>query len=112
MSNARNIIHKELAAGRWREMSLLAQMANIGSEVSRALNWRTKGNAEYSRKAADRALELLDLTLASKYSFAQYKEITRAREVVADYFYGENIFGSTEISLRKYFDGFALALKR
>lgn len=31
--------HKELAKDRWAKMSLCEQMANIGSEVSRALNW-------------------------------------------------------------------------
>ena len=29
--------HKDLAAGRWGQMSLSEQMANIGSEVERAL---------------------------------------------------------------------------
>ncbi len=34
--------HKDLAAGRWSQLSLIEQMANIGSEVERALNWRIK----------------------------------------------------------------------
>ena len=46
-----NDVHKELAAGRWNEMPFLEQMANIGSEVERALNWRAKKNAAYSQKA-------------------------------------------------------------
>ena len=37
-------------------------MANVGSEVERALNWQAKGNKEYSRLAFERALELLDFT--------------------------------------------------
>ena len=36
--------HKELAAGRWAQMSLAEQMLNIGSEVSRANRWKAKGN--------------------------------------------------------------------
>ena len=31
-----------LAAGRWRQLTFLEQMANIGSEVERALNWRAR----------------------------------------------------------------------
>ena len=31
-----SIKHKELAAGRWNQLSFLEQMANIGSEVSKA----------------------------------------------------------------------------
>ena len=36
--------HADLASGRLKDMTLSEQMANIGSEVSRALNWRKKGN--------------------------------------------------------------------
>ena len=32
-----NLAHKDLAGGRWFEFSLLEQMANIGSEVERAM---------------------------------------------------------------------------
>ncbi len=56
--------HKELAAGRWARMPLVEQMANIGGEVERALNWKAKNNPDYSRQAAERALELSDLSLA------------------------------------------------
>ena len=47
--------HPELAAGRWQTLSLMEQLANVGSEVERALNWAAKGNAEYSdgRSSAD-----------------------------------------------------------
>ena len=36
------IIHKELASGKWRTLSLAEQMGNIGSEVSRARRWQGK----------------------------------------------------------------------
>ena len=41
-----NYQHTELAAGRWAAMSLAEQMLNIGSEVSRANRWQSKGNME------------------------------------------------------------------
>jgi len=104
--------HKELAAGRWRELPLVAQMANIGSEVERALSWREKGNAEYSRRAFERALELVDLTLACPHRRSRLKEIARLRETLVDYFHGANEFGSTESSWRKYFLHFAYAARR
>ena len=53
-----NIIHKELAAGRWFELSLMEQLANVGSDVIRTINWKKKGDKEYSRQAFYRALEL------------------------------------------------------
>ncbi|MDO8730379.1 MAG: hypothetical protein Q7J69_04255 [Candidatus Omnitrophota bacterium] len=104
--------HKELAAGRWHTLSLNEQLAHIGSEVERALNWKTKNNLDYSRRAAERALELSDLSLASPRKFPQLKEIARLREILADYFYGSNQHHSTEASLRKYFAPFTYAARR
>ena len=103
--------HQELAAGRWAQMSLVEQLANIGSEVERALNWKTKNNSDYSRRAAERALELSDLSLASTGRFPQLKEIARLREILAVYFYGSNQYGSTETFLKKYFAPFTYAAR-
>lgn len=75
-----NYQHKNLAAGRWNELSFLEQMANIGSEVERAINWKKKRNAEYSTIAFERALELFDLTMADSKNEKRLREISRARE--------------------------------
>ena len=107
-----NYQHKDLAAGRWNELPLLEQMANIGSEVERALGWRAKNNAEYSLKAFERALELIDLALAHPERRSRLKEIARMREALVDYFFGTNEFKSTEISWRKYFSHFTYAVRR
>jgi len=104
--------HKSLAGGRWGKLSLLEQMANIGSEVERALNWRTKNNTDYAQKAFERTLELIDLTLENTVNFAHLKEITRLREAVVDYFFGTNQFMSTESSWRNYFSHFTYAGRR
>jgi|SRR6056297_444345 len=112
MGKEMNYRHKDLASGRWRELSLSTQLANIGSEVSRALNWRKKENGEYSRRAAARALELLDLSLGSTRSFPRLKELARLREAVVDYFYGTNQFSSSEELWRKYFDHFNFAARK
>ena len=112
MGEAMNHQHKELAAGRWRELTLCEQMANIGSEVSRALTWMEKGNPEYSRKAAARALELLELSIDCAESFPRLKELARLREAVVDFFYGTNEFASSGILWRKYFDHFNYAARK
>ena len=104
--------HKELATGRWKTLSFFEQMANIGSEVERALKWRAKHNAAYSQKAFERALELIDLTLDSIRGFARLKELTRLREAIVDYFSGSNEFASTEASWQKYFSSFTYAARR
>ncbi len=102
--------HSSLAAGRWQTFSLMEQLANIGSEVERALNWRNKNHPEYSRLAFARALELLSLTIADPRHRRRLKEITRLREALLDFFLGDNEFHSTEKSWRSYFYSFAYAL--
>ena len=104
-------LHKHLAEGRWAEMNLCEQLANIGSEVSRALNWRKKGNPQLSKNAIIRALELIDLSLKTTKTYPRLKELARMREAITDDFYGNNDFLSTEESWRKYFDYFAIAAK-
>lgn len=106
--------HRDLAAGRWFELSLAEQLGNVGSEFGRAVRW-SGGQPALSEKAFHRALELLDLTLDDprhRRSVARLREIARTREVVADFLVGENRYGSTAASLQKYFDAFAVAARR
>lgn len=111
MDNGMNIQHQELAAGRWESFSLLAQLGNVGSEVERALKWKEKGHEEYSRLAFERALELIDLTIADPKNNKRLKEITRTREILVDYFFAENEFRSTPQLWRNYFLAFAVAVR-
>ncbi|MBN1870283.1 MAG: hypothetical protein JW847_06905 [Candidatus Omnitrophica bacterium] len=104
--------HKDLATGRWSQLSFLEQMANIGSEVERALNWRIKEHADYAQKAFERALELIDLTLDHDKSYTRLKEIARMREALVDYFSGINQYVSSEGSWRNYFAPFTFASRR
>jgi len=104
--------HKELAEGRWRQLSFIEQMANIGSEIERALKWRAKHNIVYCQNAFERALELIDLTLDSVRIYSRLKEIARLREAVVDFFAGSNEFVSTEASWRNYFSKFTYAARR
>ena len=106
------IQHKELAAGRWAELSLMEQMANVGSEVERALNWKAKNNHDYSVRAFERALELLDLTLDNCKRGSALKEIARTREALVDFFFGSNEFASSAYFLRSYFLQFAIAARK
>ncbi len=87
-----DIQHRDLAAGRWWELSLFEQLGNIGSEISRAVKWSGRNDA-LARGAFERALELFDLTLDDprhRQSAARLRELARAREVVVDFFDGAN----------------------
>ena len=87
--------HHEMTRERWAEFSLSEQLANVGAEVGRAINWRRKGKEDIARNAADRALELFDLTLAVTQPMHRLKEIARLREVWVDFFYFDNFHQST-----------------
>ncbi len=108
------VYHRELSSGKWFELTFFEQMAHLGSEVIRAISWK-KRNDEYSRRAMERALELLELTIDDKKNKSKpsrLKELTRLREALIDYFYFENQFGSTEDAWKKYFNGFAYAARK
>ena len=108
------IRHGDLAAGRWWTLSLPEQMGNIGREVSRTFKWKSR-NPEIAERALVRALELIDLKLDDprhRRSVARLREICRVREVFLDFAVGPNQYGSTERSLQRYFDVFAIASTR
>jgi len=103
--------HEQLAAGGWGQFSLAEQLANIGSEITRALNWQAKGDREMTEKALVRGLELFDLTVGDSRFKHRLKEVLRAREMVCDYFFGDNIYHSTPEFFTSYFFYFALATR-
>lgn len=106
------IQHKDLTRDRWSKFTFSEQMANIGSEVLRAINWRTKGNKPYSQKAFYRALELLDFTQQTRLPFHRRREIARVRSAIVDDFAGKNTFQSTDRAWGQYFCAFAFAASR
>lgn len=103
-------VHKTLAAGGWRKLSLAEQMGNIGSEVSRAFTAQGKDDARYE-SALERAFELFDLTLEDPRWKGRLREIARAREIFADAVTGGKEYQSTLKGLMPYFDAFALAAR-
>lgn len=101
-----NAQHKELAAGCWAEMPLALQMLNIGSEISRANRWKSKGNQNQVERAVFRALELIDLTIDAQRGKHNLKEFTRMREAVCNYYLGDNFYKSTGEQIQRDFDMF------
>lgn len=108
--------HRQLEAGRWAEMSFALQMANIGSEVSRALRWKEKMKTERSQKAFYRALELVDFSIEdARHRMGQtgrLRELCRCREELCDYFAGDNDFHTDPARLMRYYDQFAQVTRK
>ena len=97
---------------RWKSMSFVEQMANIGSEVGRTAKWVLKEKPAMAQSAFERALELIDLTLKygrlnSPYRGPMLKELCKLRE----YFCSAYEMSDTAflIWLDKYFGDFAIA---
>lgn len=109
------MIHKNLTAERWFSFSLFQQLANVGMDVERTIQWRKQGNSEYSKNAFARVLELLDLTIADpKNKGGRCKELLRAREALIDHFIYDNEYATTDEQWTDYFYQFnyAYALAR
>lgn len=104
----RKLLHKELARGKWFKLSLAEQMANIGSEVSRAGKWQGKDENIFWG-AVERTLELFDLTLEDKRWRRRLREIARVREVFCDAVLGGKEYGSSLEGLEQYFFFFTVA---
>lgn len=104
-------IHHNLVNGRWHTLSYMQQLGNIGSEVERSLKAHEKGDAERFRNAFDRALELIDLTIADFRWQKRLKELLRTREMMCDYFFGSNTFAITAAHLRKDFLYYGIAAR-
>ncbi|MDP3882916.1 MAG: hypothetical protein Q8Q48_02580 [Candidatus Staskawiczbacteria bacterium] len=95
---------------RWRNFSLAEQMANIGADIGRAINWREK-DKKTSRLHLEKGLELLDFTITDPKNRRRLKELLRVREALADYFYFENIYKSSDQLWNNYFYAFNYAAR-
>ena len=107
------LIHKELADGRWFTLSISEQLGNVGSEFERAARAYQQGNHERFENAFERMLELLDLTVKDPKSrtACRLRELLRLREEVCDVFHGNDVYGTSIETLKKYFLYFGIAAR-
>jgi len=84
-------------------------MANIGSEVHRAINYRKKGDEEGALLAFYRSLELIDFTRESKLTSGKLQELGRVRECWVSFFMYDNEYNFTEKFWYDYFYDFTYA---
>lgn len=102
-------IHKDLTQERWNGFTILFQMANVGTDFERALDWRARGDQDDSEAALWRGLELLAFTIQDPKNNKRRKELRIIKEVMLDYFYGDNQYGYTDEALHQYFFWYAHA---
>lgn len=114
LNNMNAPIHTSLSGGRWFTLSIAEQLANVGSEVERAISWRKRGEQRHFENAFERMLELLDLTIADPRwrKTRRLNELVRLREVLCDALVGDNVYKTPFEDLQKYFLYFGLAARR
>ena len=106
--NRKIFCHKELTRERWFRLSFDEQMANVGADIGRTINWRNK-DIQQSSRFFETGLELLDLTIDDEKNKERLNELLKAREALVDYFCFDNIYGSTDEKWNNYFYGFNYA---
>ena len=94
---------------RWFEMPVSLQISNIGSEVTRAIKYKNKNEPEKAKRFCGKAIELLRLSEDDPKNTHRRGELDFAIEELEDYFYGDNIYGTTEEMLHRYYDAFVLS---
>jgi hypothetical protein len=101
--------HGELAAGRWRGLTLAEQLAHVGSEVDRAIAAWEGHRPDRFDKALTRALELFDLTARDeRWRGHRRREILRSREEFCRLFFADDTPAGAARTLSNYFLRFAV----
>jgi hypothetical protein len=94
-------------------MTLVEQLANVGSEVDRSVRAHAAGKAARFDHALARALELFDLTAAdARWAGGRRREILRAREEFCRLFFDSTVGPESAAGLSAYFLQFAVAARR
>ena len=97
---------------RWTSLSLMDQLAHVGSEVERAIRAHESGKRARFDAALARALELFDFTAAdARWRGPKLREILRAREEFCRIFFDPEVSADSAIGLRRYFLAFAMAAR-
>jgi hypothetical protein len=105
-------IHADTAR-RWHTLTLVEQLAHVGSEVDRAIRAYDGDKPARFDGALARALELFDLTASDhRWRGPRRREILRAREEFCRLFFDDTVSPDSARGLRRYFLAFATAARR
>ncbi len=95
---------------KWWEMSIGQQIANVGSEVARAIRHKNKGNKEGAEEYCIHAVEMLGYSKLDPKNINRRKELLLAQEELVDYLLGENRYGNDDASIMKWYDAFLFSI--
>ena len=87
-------------------MPVAVQISNVGSEVNRAIKYKSKGETEKAERFMNKAIQLLELSKQDPKNRHRRQEFECAIEELIDYFIGNNIYQTTDEVLLRYYDAF------
>lgn len=87
-------------------MPVSLQLANVGSEVNRALSWKKRGNTQRTISFCNKAINFLEIMKTDEKNRNRIGELNFCIEELKDFFLGDNIYGTTDETLMKYYDAF------
>jgi hypothetical protein len=98
----------------WHRFSIVEQLANVGSEVDRAVRAHASGNVARFNQAVDRALFLIDQTATDpRWPLHQRREVLRAREEFCRLGFGDGPSAAEDAaSLQRYLLAFGVLARR
>lgn len=105
------MVHPNLDQTTWQTYTLDFQLGNIGAEVQRMLKARSQSDSPRASKALDRALELLDWTIAGARDNQQL-ELLRLRELVCGVIHQPDLYQASAEQLARYFLPFAVLARQ
>ena len=94
------------------ERNSLFLMANLGSEVSRLLSFREKGDMAEVEKSYKRSKHIIDQIIDCPEMKSRYTEVSMLREVIEDLSISEKKYSVYSEDLQNYFTPFAVRLLR
>ena len=105
--------HAGLATGGWAALSLAEQLANVGSEVDRAIAAWAAQRSDRLDRALARALELFDLTVRDdRWRGHRRGEILRWREAFCRLFFDPESPVGDAAGVSAFFLRFAVLARR
>ena len=91
---------------KWFNLPVKTQMANVCSEVLRAIKWKNKCDSQKEYSFYEKALDFLMLTIRDPKNFSCLNELKLCSEELSDYFIGSNVYRTSEAILKNYYDSF------
>ncbi len=90
----------------WFAMPIHEQLANVGSEVGRAISWKNRGNEQRKEGFCKKAIDFLELIKTDPKNKHRIGELNFCIEELRDYFLGNNMYDATDEMIMKYYDAF------